>query len=159
MVILGLDPGLATTGYAVIKKDRGNIQAIDWGIIETGKALAFSERLAVIAKDLQKIIVRHRPALAAVEQLFFAKNAKTAIQVAHARGVLLQTLQLRKVKVLEYTPLQVKIRITGYGGAPKQQIQQMIKQQLHLSKLPRPDDAADALALAVCASCANLHGI
>jgi len=151
MIILGIDPGLAATGYAVIiKQKRQNLKAVTWGVIETAKNTPLQQRLAIIARDLQTLIKRHKPGLAVIESVYFAKNAKTAIAVAHARGVLLLTAKLQKVKILELTPLQVKSQVTGYGAAPKQQVQFMVKRLLKLHTVPKPDDAADALALAIC---------
>lgn len=151
MIILGIDPGLAATGYAVIiKQKRQNLKAVTWGVIETAKNTPLQQRLAIIARDLQTLIKRHKPGLAVIESVYFAKNAKTAIVVAHARGVLLLTAKLQKVKILELTPLQVKSQVTGYGAAPKQQVQFMVKRLLKLHTVPKPDDAADALALAIC---------
>jgi crossover junction endodeoxyribonuclease RuvC len=148
MIILGLDPGLATTGYGILDSRRS--KALDWGIIETRKGKRLEERLEIIHKDLRKLIRKWHPKLAVVESIYFAKNTKTAIQVSHARGVLLLTLKQSKIKILELTPLQVKSQITSYGAAPKQQVQFMVKKLLKLSAVPRPDDAADALALAIC---------
>jgi crossover junction endodeoxyribonuclease RuvC len=151
MILIGLDPGLATTGYAVIKKEAGGtIQALDWGIIETKKNQNLPDRLKIVSSDLTALIRKYRPTLAVVETLYFAKNAKTAIAVAQARGVLLLTLAQKKIKILEITPLQVKSRITGYGNASKTQVQCMITKLLKLTRAPKPDDAADALALAWC---------
>lgn len=157
MVILGIDPGLATTGYAVISKERGGkLNSLDWGIIETNKTASFSHRLETIARDLNRLISRHRPDAAAVESLFFATNQKTALQVAQARGVILLTLQQKKIRLIEFTPLQIKSQITNYGHASKQQMQSMVKRLLGLKSIPRPDDAADALALAICGAAKTL---
>lgn len=152
MRILGLDPGVATTGYAVIEM-RGRIErALDWGVIETKKNLDLPDRLNIIRRDLVKLIKKYDTATAGVESLFFAKNVKTAIAVAHARGVILVTLRQMRVKIVEMTPLQVKSQIASYGMAPKAQVQAMVKKLLGLSEQPRPDDAADALAIALCAA-------
>jgi len=155
MIILGLDPGLATTGYGLIKTTKKDIAVLDWGIIETEKKISLEQRLETIHHDLTNLLMKYRPEIAVVESIFFAKNVKTALSVAHARGVVLLTLKLQKVKILELTPLQVKSRIAGYGSASKQQVQYMVKKLLKLNSLPKPDDAADALALAFCGS--NKH--
>ena len=150
MIILGLDPGLATTGYALIELRSGRYRALDWGIITTLKSLTLPTRLQHISRDLTRLIKRWRPKLSVVESVYFAKNAKTAIVVAHARGVILLTLRQSEVPVLELTPLQMKLRITSSGNAPKTQVQFMVKKLLDLQTSPQPDDAADALALALC---------
>lgn len=149
MTILGIDPGLATVGYGVIIKGEKNICA-DYGIISTPKQLSVAERLMLIGSSLEEIILKHRPDAVAVEELFFNTNVKTAINVSHARGVIIYTAKKMGCKLYEYTPLQIKQGLTGYGRADKNQIQQMVKLLLCLSKLPRPDDAADALAVALC---------
>lgn len=151
MIIIGLDPGLATTGYAIVTKLRGkSLIAEDWGIIETQNKKSLAERLMILAADLSKLLKQYHPELAIVESIYFAKNKKTVIAVAHARGVILLTLKKQKVKILELTPLQVKLQLTGHGTAPKSQVQFMVKKLLHLKTIPHPDDAADALALAMC---------
>jgi len=150
MVILGIDPGIATTGYAVIRKVRSGVQPVDWGIIETKKNQQLAGRLQTISEDLERLIKKYRPGLAVVELVYFAKNAKTAINVAQARGVVLLTLRKQKIKILELTPLQVKSGVVGYGAASKQQVQFMIKKLMNLKSTPKPDDAADALSLAYC---------
>lgn len=152
MLILGLDPGVATTGYGLIEKKSGRIAPKEWGVISTPARLPLPERLDIIATDLNIVLRKFRPHLAVVEAIFFAKNAKTAIAVAHARGVMLLQLQRKDIPIIELTPLQVKQRITAYGAAPKTQVQTMVKTLLKLKVLPRPDDAADALALAICGS-------
>ena len=153
MVILGVDPGTATTGYGVLESSKGKLEIIDYGYIPTDAKLAMPERLCLIAGDLEKIIKKHKPQIMAVEELFFFKNAKTAITVGQARGVILFVGKKEKIKIFEYTPLQVKQAVVGYGRADKNQIQQMIKAILGLKSTPKPDDAADALAVAIC--CAN----
>jgi len=153
MIILGLDPGVATTGYAAVKKQRDRVlSALEWGVIETKKIDPLPQRLAIIAADLQALIKRWKPDLAVIEKIYFATNAKTAIDVSHARGVLLLTLFQSHIPILELTPLQMKSQITGFGSASKNQVQTMVKRLLKLRSLPRPDDAADALALAICGS-------
>lgn len=153
MTILGLDPGTATTGYGIIEKYVNNLQCVAFGCIQTSAGLEPPARLQRIREQLTNLILSYRPVTAAVEQLFFTKNARTAISVAHARGVMLETLSSSRIHIREYTPLQVKQAITGYGKADKTQVQKMIKAILRLNEIPRPDDAADALAVAIC--CAN----
>ena len=150
MIILGIDPGTATTGYGVIKSEKGKIQAIDHGCILTKSSEDLENRLVTIFNELTKIIKKFKPEMAAVEELFFASNTKTAISVGHARGVLLLACSKTKVPVYEYTPLQVKQAICGYGRGDKQQIQKMVKTLLDLEEIPKPDDAADGLAIAIC---------
>ena len=150
MVILGLDPGLATLGYGVIKKEpRKKAEMLDYGVILTPKDENLAVRLCMIEKGLKQIIEKFKPDEIAVEELFFAKNVKTAISVAHARGVILLTANKECGRLFEYTPLQIKQALTGYGRAEKIQIQQMVKSLLGLKAIPKPDDAADALAVAL----------
>lgn len=150
VVILGLDPGTATTGWGVIREEGKNPQLVAFGCIETSKAKSAVERLKEIADDLEELLEVYQPDEVAVEDLFFFKNLKTAVKVAQARGVLLLLAARKKRKIFEYTPLQVKQALTGYGRADKMQVQLMVKQILKLKKIPRPDDAADALAVALC---------
>lgn len=153
MIILGIDPGTATTGYGVIENKGGKLIILDFGCICTDAKLDMPERLDLIAKKLKKIIKKHNPRIMAVEELFFFKNNKTIITVGQARGVILFIGKNQGLKVCEYTPLQVKQAVVGYGRADKNQIQQMVKAILNLKSTPKPDDAADALAVAIC--CAN----
>lgn len=155
IVILGIDPGTATTGFGVIHKENGEISFVDCGIIKTSPKTSFPNRLLEIEKDLSSIIKKHKPDSVAIEKIFFAKNTKTAIDVGHARGVAMLVAEKNKKTISEYTPLQVKQAITGYGGAEKKQIQQMVKCLLKLEKIPKPDDASDALAIAICHSQSN----
>lgn len=149
MVILGIDPGLATVGYGVIESERGNFKALDFGVIETPKHETTPVRLAMIAECMEKLIDRYKPEEIALEELFFTKNITTGISVAEARGVIL-LIAIRKCgRLFEYTPPQIKQAITGYGNADKKQMQQMVKLLLRLETIPRPDDAADALAVAL----------
>ena len=151
MVILGIDPGLATLGYGVIEKDeRGNIRAIDCGVIVTPKTEGLPVRLAILEEGLQKILDKFNPEEIAMEELFFSKNITTGIAVAHARGVALLTCVKRCGKLYEYTPMQIKQALTGYGKADKKQIQTVVTSMLRLKSVPKPDDAADALAIALC---------
>lgn len=149
MVILGIDPGLATVGYGVIESVKGSAKAIDCGVILTPKDVSLPERLMMIESSIIKLIDKFSPEEIAMEELFFNNNQKTAIAVAEARGVTLLTCRKRCQKLFEYTPLQIKQALTGYGRADKHQIQEMVKRLLGLSKIPRPDDAADALAVAL----------
>ncbi len=159
MIIVGFDPGLATLGYGVIKADnRYKPEMIDYGIISTPKDENLAVRLSMLEKGIKQVIDKFKPDEIAVEELFFAKNVKTGIAVAHARGVILLTAIKECGKIFEYTPLQIKQALTGYGRAEKIQIQQMVKTMLGLKGIPRPDDAADALAVALCHSQTNKLG-
>lgn len=152
MRVLGIDPGTATTGFAVIEKNPGELIAIDYGVISTSQGLSLPERLIELATDLRDLVETHKPDLAVVESLFFFKNQKTVIDVAQARGVVVFTLAEIGVEIQEVTPLQVKQSVTGYGKAEKKQVQRMVQQIYNLKKIPKPDDAADALAIAFTAS-------
>jgi crossover junction endodeoxyribonuclease RuvC len=153
MIILGIDPGTATTGYAVIKKLKNNIfEVLDFGTIETQKNLSDSARLLTLEQDLAEIIKTYKPKSAGVEKLYFENNAKTAMTVSQARGVVLLTLEKYHIPLHEFTPLQVKSIICGYGKAEKKQVQYMVQKTFNLKTIPKPDDAADALAIALCAS-------
>ncbi len=149
MIILGIDPGLATVGYGVIESVKGRTRAIDCGVILTPKDSPLPDRLLMIESSLNKLTERFKPDEIAMEELFFNNNQKTAITVAEARGVILLTCKKYCERLFEYTPLQIKQALTGYGRAEKHQIQEMVKRLLNLSKIPRPDDAADALAVAL----------
>ncbi|WP_353892636.1 crossover junction endodeoxyribonuclease RuvC [Proteinivorax hydrogeniformans] len=150
MIILGLDPGIAILGYGIVKKENHKLKAIDYGTIETSKDLEEPQRLLSLANSLEKLIDMYKPDVVAVEELFFNKNVKTAITVAQARGVILMVILKKGVKLHEYTPLQIKQGVVGYGRATKPQVQTMVKTLLNLEKIPRPDDAADGLAIAIC---------
>ncbi len=150
MIVVGFDPGLATLGYGVIKKEKGKKpEMIDYGIISTPKDENLAVRLCMLEKGVKQIIDTFKPDEIAIEELFFAKNVKTGINVAHARGVILLTANKECGQIFEYTPLQIKQALTGYGRADKHQIQAMVKTFLNLKGIPRPDDAADALAVAL----------
>ena len=151
MIILGVDPGFAITGYGIIEsKDKGkNLKIINYGAIRTPKELLFNQRLSIIYHKFKKIIKKYKPDKIGVETLYFAKNVKTAMKVSEARGVIILTANLNNIPILEYTPLQVKQALIGYGRATKMQIQKMVKIIFNLKKIPKPDDAADALAIAV----------
>lgn len=148
-IILGIDPGLATTGFGVIKCENCQASLIDYGIISTSAKKPLLDRLQTIHEKLIKIIKKYHPDVSACEELFFCKNVKTALLVGQARGVILLTCSEYQLPFHEFTPLQVKQSISGYGHADKKQIQQMVKILLHLKKEPQPDDAADALAIAL----------
>ncbi len=151
MIIFGIDPGVADTGYGIIKTDGQKLSCLDYGSIKTKAKTELGERLEIISKELDKIIKKHKPDLIAVEQLFFCKNIKTALVVGQARGVVLLTARQSKIPTVEFTPLQVKQAVSSYGQASKTQVQKMVKILLDLKEMPRPDDAADALAIAICA--------
>ncbi|MBQ9113618.1 MAG: crossover junction endodeoxyribonuclease RuvC [Clostridia bacterium] len=151
MIILGIDPGIATLGYGVIEKDeRGNFRAIDYGVVVTPKNESLPVRLAMLEEGVSKILEKYRPDEVAMEELFFSKNITTGIAVAHARGVALLTCVKACGKLYEYTPMQIKQALTGYGRADKHQIQSVVTSMLRLQAIPKPDDAADALAIALC---------
>ena len=150
MIVVGFDPGIATLGYGVIKKEeKKKPEMLDYGIISTPKDDNLAVRLFMLEKGIKQIIDKFKPDEIAVEELFFAKNVKTGIAVAHARGVILLTAIKECGKLYEYTPLQIKQALTGYGRADKHQIQAMVKSFLNLKAIPKPDDAADALAVAL----------
>ncbi len=159
MIIVGFDPGLATLGYGVIRKEQGRKpEMVDYGIVSTPKEENLAVRLCMLEKGVKQIIDTFKPDEIAIEELFFAKNVKTGIAVAHARGVVLLTAVKECGQIFEYTPLQIKQALTGYGRADKNQIQQMVKSFLNLKSIPRPDDAADALAVALCHAQTNKLG-
>jgi len=158
-IILGIDPGIADTGYGVISACGNNLAMIACGSIKTHKSLALPERLSQLQHELSQLIEKYQPETAVIEQLFFCNNAKTALIVGQARGVVLLTVHSAKLRILELTPLQVKQGLTGYGGADKKQIQQMVKVILNLKIVPKPDDAADALAMAICGSSMNGYNV
>lgn len=149
MRILGVDPGLATIGWGVIDIEKGKAKVVSYGIIKTPKEETIPVRLCLIEKGMKSLIAQFTPDEIALEELFFNTNITTGINVAHARGVILLTCVKECGKLYEYTPLQIKQALTGYGRADKQQIQHMVKTFLNLNKIPRPDDAADALAVAL----------
>ncbi|OGI15616.1 MAG: crossover junction endodeoxyribonuclease RuvC [Candidatus Moranbacteria bacterium RIFCSPHIGHO2_12_FULL_54_9] len=150
MKILGIDPGTATVGWGIIEVGRGTTTAVAFGHISTSKDLPLPKRLAEIARDITEIVRTYEPAEAAVEEIFFSNNQKTVIAVAQARGCILLTLENLRVSISGYTPLEVKQALTNYGRADKSQVQLMVKALLKLSAIPKPDDAADALAIALC---------
>ena len=151
MLVLGIDPGLATTGYGVIRADGyDQYTCVDYGVIISAAGLPDADRLRVIFDQLTELIMAHQPEFAAVEKLYFQKNVKTALSVGQARGVVLLTLAQAGLPIYEYNPNEVKQTVCGYGSADKQQVQRMVQTLLHLDTLPKPDDAADALAVAIC---------
>ena len=151
MIILGIDPGLATMGYGVVESVKGNVSVVDYGVVTTPKDLTLPQRLRRIEEGVPALIEKFRPENIAIEELFFSKNITNGIMVAEARGVILLTAdKLLGEEVYEYTPNKIKQAITGYGGADKMQMQLMVQALLRLKKVPRPDDAADALAVALC---------
>lgn len=152
-IILGIDPGIADTGYGVIRKNKcGDLSCLEYGTIKTSSKLDLSGRLTILNQDLDKIIKKYKPHLAGVEQLYFCKNVKTALTVGQARGVVLLTIKLHKISLVEFTPLQVKQAVSAYGQASKLQVQKMVRLLLNLENIPKPDDAADALAVAICSA-------
>lgn len=151
-IILGIDPGYGITGYGVVESEGGSLNCLDYGVIRTHSGDEFPQRIKTINKDLKKIIKQYKPNLIAIEDLFFYKNVTTAIKVGQARGVIMLTAVLENIPIVEFTPLQVKQAISSYGKATKGQVQQMVKTFLALPRIPTPDDAADALAIAICAT-------
>jgi len=150
MIILGIDPGLATVGFGIIKFERQKFATLNYGAIITPPKLPIHERLQMIYDGMQQLIDSYKPTDLVVEELFFNTNQKTIIAVSEARGVILLAGQKNKLYIDEYTPLQVKQSVVGYGRAEKIQVMTMVKNILNLEKIPKPDDAADALALAIC---------
>ncbi len=150
MVILGIDPGYAIVGCGVVRYERNNFSLIGYGAITTDKDMPFDKRLKKIYDDLTELINKFKPDAVSIERLYFNTNQKTAIDVAQARGVIVLAIENAGIPIFEYTPLQVKQSIVGYGRAEKNQVQEMTKMFLHLDSIPKPDDAADALALAIC---------
>lgn len=150
MLILGIDPGTAITGYGFVTYEGNHLKKVTYGAIRTGPELSLENRLHHIYFELMKIIAEYQPDAIAIEELFFNKNVRTALAVGHARGVILLAAANSGHEVAEYTPLQVKVAVTGYGRADKKQIQEMVRVLLCLTEIPKPDDAADALAIAIC---------
>ena len=148
--ILGIDPGYAIVGFVVLDYDGINFRPVEYGAITTDAGTVFTERLRAISEDMEYIFEKFRPDCMAVEKLYFTTNQKTAIDVAQARGVIILSASKRFIPVAEYTPLQVKMSVTGYGKAEKRQMMEMTRNLLGLARIPKPDDAADALAVAIC---------
>jgi len=156
MLVIGVDPGTATTGYGFVRENEdGNLSMVDFGVITTPANQEMPERLLELFLQLNQLILLHRPESSAVEKLFFQRNVRTALSVGQGRGVVLLAMAQAGVPVAEYTPLEVKQAVVGYGGAEKAQVQQMVRALLGLPDIPRPDDAADALAIAIC----HLHSV
>ncbi len=160
MIYLGIDPGTATTGFGVIKKTdsktkslkQSEFEILEFGVISTNKTDSDSHRLQILYEDLTALIKKHKPDYVGIEKLFFTTNQTTVMTVSQARGVALLTCNQAKVSILEFTPLQVKNTLCGYGKADKKQVQRMVQQTFKLKNIPKPDDAADALAIALCAA-------
>lgn len=150
MRILGIDPGVATIGFGLVEADRTGVRLLQYGVITTPPGIPLSSRLCQISRDMVQLLDQFRPEEAAVEELFFSKNITTGIAVAHGRGVILLEVERSGVPVFEYTPMQVKQAVAGYGGADKKQVMLMTQRLLKMKEIPRPDDAADALAIAIC---------
>ena len=155
MRILGIDPGFGIIGFGVIDKENSGLEVVDYGVITTPKEMPFNERLKVIYDSMNALLDRYNPEQVAIEELYFNKNITTGIKVAEARGIILLTFQQRKLPIFEYTPQDIKLALTGQGRATKHQMQFMVKTLLRLTKIPRPDDAADAVAVALCHSQTN----
>lgn len=152
MIILGIDPGFARLGYGIIDYTNGKYKVLEYGTISTEAHTKLEERLMKINIDLNQIISKYKIDVASIEELFFNTNTKTAIHVAEARGVIMYTLVAKNIKISEYTPLQVKQALVGYGRADKIQVKEMVKRYLKLNDMPKLDDTTDALALAICHS-------
>jgi crossover junction endodeoxyribonuclease RuvC len=150
LIVLGIDPGTAQTGYGIVERTGSRLRALDYGALQTPSDMDLPQRLILIQDGLAELIETHRPDLVAVERLFFNRNVQTALAVGHARGVALLTAARYSLPVHEYGPSEVKMAVTGYGRAEKGQVQRMVQSVLGLAVLPRPDDAADALAIAIC---------
>lgn len=150
MIVLGIDPGTARTGYGLVEREGSALRLIDYGCLETLATQELPRRLLEIHRAVTELIVTHRPAQLGVERLFFNKNVQTAFAVGQARGVVLLAAAEHGLPVFEYGPHEVKVAVTGYGRADKSQVQRMVQMVLGMDKLPRPDDAADALAVAIC---------
>jgi crossover junction endodeoxyribonuclease RuvC len=151
MITLGIDPGTAITGYGIINEEQdGYLKVLDFGVIRTSADLSQGERLVHLYKRIKELILLHHPEMGAVEKLFFERNVRTALHVGQARGVALLAMAESNLQIGEYTPLEVKQAVAGYGGADKNQVQQMVRTILGLETVPHPDDAADALAVAIC---------
>ena len=150
MLTLGIDPGTATLGWGFVEEDGAGLNLVCYGCVKTSPKSTASERLGILHSEIKSLVKKHKPDCLAVERLFFGANAKTAISVGQARGVVLLVAAEEGLPVAEYTPLEVKMAATGYGRADKNQMQQMVKALLKLDAIPKPDDAADALAVAIC---------
>lgn len=150
MLVLGLDPGTAITGFGLVIQERNDLKAVHYGVITTPSDWTMPARLQKLYEELSLVIHDYAPAQAAVEQLFFSRNVKTALAVGQARGVALLAMAQAGLDIYEYTPLEVKQSVSGYGRAEKAQVQELVRLLLNLPSVPKPDDAADALAIAIC---------
>lgn len=151
MLVIGIDPGTATTGYGLVRPlQNGELELVDFGIVSTKAGKKMPSRLYALYSELNQVLERHSPDAAAVEKLFFQRNVTTAISVGQARGVALLTMAQANIPVDEYSPNEVKLAVSGYGSADKRQMQEMVKALLRMESSPEPDDAADALAVAIC---------
>ena len=162
MRILGIDPGYATIGFGIVDADRGNYRLIQYGTITTSPDQAFERRLLTIYQDMQQLLETVKPDVVAIEELFWGHNVTTGIGVSHGRGVILLAAAQQNVPIFEYTPMQIKLAVVGYGNATKLQVMDMTRRLLKMDKVARPDDAADAIAVALCharSSTSLLHGI
>ncbi len=148
--ILGIDPGFGMVGYGLIDLDGNEEKILEYGIIKTDPQASLSKRLVEIYEEISKLIKIYQPTESAVEELYFFRNVTTAIFVGEARGVIILALEEAKTIIYEYTPMEVKMAVTGYGKATKRQVQEMVRVILKMDKIPKPDDAADALAIAIC---------
>ena len=156
MLVLGLDPGLAITGYGLVRESsNGDLALVEYGAITTSAGQPMPDRLLAIDRELETLLLRYRPEVVAIEELFFCKNVTTALAVGQARGVAILGVARSGVPMYEYKPMAIKQAITGYGKAPKSQVQEMVRLLLNLDKVPQPDDAADGVAVAIC----HLYGM
>ena len=155
MIVLGIDPGTAATGYGLVERDGSKLRLVDYGCLQTLSTQALPIRLLEIHRAVTELIITHKPAQIGVERLFFNRNVQTAFAVGQARGVVLLAAAEHGLPVFEYGPHEVKMAVTGYGRADKGQVQRMVQMVLGMTTLPRPDDAADALAVAICVAHAN----
>ena len=156
MITLGIDPGTAITGYGIINEEPdGHLIILDFGVIRTSPEQLHADRLVQLYRRIKELILLHRPEMGAVEKLFFERNVRTALNVGQARGVALLAMAELGIRIGEYTPMEIKQAVAGYGGADKNQVQQMVKAILELDAIPQPDDAADALAVAIC----HIHSV
>lgn len=148
-IFLGIDPGYATCGFSLIEKTHDGFSVLNYGVITTEKNISFAERLCLIADDISEIIEKYNPSVLAIEKLFWGANVDNAIRVAEARGVIEMLCKKNGMEIIEYSPTEVKSKLVGNGKAPKFQLQNVLKMRLGLSEIPQPDDAADALAIAL----------
>lgn len=159
MLILGIDPGIAIVGWGVVSYEKGTFTTVDYGAIRTESGMPVEDRLAVIHRELYEIIEKYNPECMSIEELFWNTNQKTGIVVAEARGVIVCLARRMGLRIFEYTPLQVKQAVTGYGRADKKQMEMMVTTLLKLSETPKPDDTADALAIAICHAHSGVSGM